>query len=65
MFAHGHAYTALSRAKRWDDVELLSLNWAAVKADPDAVAEYARLEKVAQTRSDQESFLRGRGHTAT
>ena len=44
MFASGHAYTALSRAQRMDQVQISALDRDAFKVDSDAVQEYARLE---------------------
>lgn len=48
MFAPGQAYTAMSRAQRWQDVSIASLSWSAFKVDEEAVKEYARLEKKEQ-----------------
>jgi len=44
MFAYGHAYTALSRARRWEDVDIIDLCTEAFRADPDAIEEYRRLQ---------------------
>ena len=46
MFAYGHAYTALSRARRWEDVEIIDICTEAFKVDIDAVKEYERLQAV-------------------
>jgi hypothetical protein len=46
MFAPGHAYTALSRARRWEDVHIIDLCTAAFKVDTDPVKEYGRLQAV-------------------
>ena len=48
MFAPGHAYTALSRVRRWEDVDVMDLHPDAFRVDHDAVAEYRRLEQLAQ-----------------
>ena len=47
MFAPGHAYTALSRTRQWQDVDISCLNRAAFSVDADAVKEYQRLEEKA------------------
>ena len=44
MFAPGHAYTAMSRARAWDDVDISSLDLEAFAVDREAIAEYRRLE---------------------
>ena len=46
MFAYGHAYTALSRARRWEDVDIIDICLEAFKADPEAIAEYDRLQAI-------------------
>jgi hypothetical protein len=44
MFAPGHAYTAMSRARAWHDVDISSLDLEAFAVDREAIAEYCRLE---------------------
>lgn len=44
MFAPGHAYTAMSRARAWNDVDISSLDLEAFAVDREAVAEHRRLE---------------------
>jgi ATP-dependent exoDNAse (exonuclease V) alpha subunit len=44
MFAPGHAYTAMSRARAWHDVDISSLDLEAFAVDREAIAEYSRLE---------------------
>jgi ATP-dependent DNA helicase PIF1 len=46
MFACGHAYTALSRAKQWEDVDIIELCTDAFKVDVDVIKEYERLQAV-------------------
>lgn len=48
MFAPGHAYTALSRAQRWDQVSISAVCKEAFKVDEEAVSEYERLESIAK-----------------
>lgn len=43
LFEAGQAYVALSRARRLEDVQILALDPAAFKANPEVAAEYARL----------------------
>ena len=43
IFANGHAYTALSRAQRIDQVQISALHRDAFKVDMDAVQKYDRL----------------------
>jgi ATP-dependent DNA helicase PIF1 len=47
MFADGQGYVALSRAISLDQLFLSELDFSAVKADPEAIAEYKRLEQKA------------------
>jgi ATP-dependent DNA helicase PIF1 len=44
IFSVGQAYTALSRAKRLEDVSIDKLDWSAFKVDHEAIKEYKRLE---------------------
>jgi len=46
MFACGHAYTALSRTGRWENVDIIELCTEAFKVDLDAVKEYDRLHAI-------------------
>jgi hypothetical protein len=46
MFAPGHAYTAISRARRWEDIHIIDLCAEAFKVDMDAVKEYKRVQAV-------------------
>jgi ATP-dependent exoDNAse (exonuclease V) alpha subunit len=43
IFSQGQAYVGLSRARTLDQVFLTQLDFDAIKADPEAVAEYDRL----------------------
>jgi hypothetical protein len=47
MFAEGQAYVGLSRATTADQLFLTELDFSAIKADPEAIAEYLRLEEKA------------------
>jgi len=47
MFAEGQAYVGLSRATTAEQLFLTNLDFTAIKADPGAIAEYQRLERVA------------------
>ena len=44
IFSDGQAYVALSRGRRLDELFLTHLDFDAIKADPEAIAEYQRLE---------------------
>lgn len=46
MFAPGHAYTAMSRARAWHDVDISSLDLEAFVVDKEAIVEYSRLESL-------------------
>jgi hypothetical protein len=46
FFAPGHAYVAISRASRWDDVKISDLDPAAFRVDHSVISEYARLHAV-------------------
>ncbi len=43
MFACGYVYTALSRARRWEDVDIIEFYADVFKVDVDAVKEYEKL----------------------
>lgn len=45
MFADGQGYVALSRATSPEQLFLTELDFGAIKADPEAIAEYRRLEQ--------------------
>ena len=47
MFADGQAYVGLSRATTPEELYITQLNFDAIKADQEAIAEYRRLESVA------------------
>jgi ATP-dependent exoDNAse (exonuclease V) alpha subunit len=47
MFAQGQGYVALSRAKSPEQLFLTELDFDAIKADPEAIAEHQRLERKA------------------
>jgi ATP-dependent DNA helicase PIF1 len=47
MFADGQGYVALSRATTPEQLFITQLNFDAIKADPEAIAEYRRLEREA------------------
>jgi hypothetical protein len=44
MFADGQGYVGLSRATTPNELYITRLNFDAIKADPEAIAEYRRLE---------------------
>jgi ATP-dependent exoDNAse (exonuclease V) alpha subunit len=44
MFADGQGYVALSRATTPEQLFISQLDFDAIRADPDAIAEYQRLE---------------------
>lgn len=46
IFSHGQAYTAISQARKLENVHIASLDWSAFKADPEAIQEYKRLERL-------------------
>jgi hypothetical protein len=46
FFAYGHAYTALSRASRWEDVRISDLHPSAFRVNPAVTTEYARLQNL-------------------
>jgi ATP-dependent DNA helicase PIF1 len=48
IFSDGQAYVALSRGKDLEKVFLTHLDFEAIKADPEAIAEYQRLEAKAE-----------------
>jgi len=48
MFCKGQAYTALSRARRFDNIEISTLCWNAFTIDDEAVEEYNRLENISK-----------------
>ena len=48
IFSDGQAYVALSRGKDLENVFLTHLDFEAIKADPEAIAEYQRLEAKAK-----------------
>ena len=47
MFADGQGYVGLSRATTPEELYITRLNFDAIKADPEAIAEYRRLEREA------------------
>ncbi len=44
MFATGQSYVAISRAKTWDSLNLISLEREAIKTDEQIIKEYQRLQ---------------------
>lgn len=48
LFCDGQAYVALSRGKDLEQVSLTHYVLEAIKADPEAIAEYERLESKAE-----------------
>ena len=44
MFAPGQSYVAISRAKTWDSLNLISLDREAIKTDKEIIEEYQRLQ---------------------
>jgi len=49
IFSNGQAYTAISRARRLEDVYIAALDWSAFKVDQEAVREYQRLEDISRS----------------
>jgi ATP-dependent exoDNAse (exonuclease V) alpha subunit len=49
MFACDHTYTTLSRARRWEDVDIIKLYTDAFKVDVDVVKEYERFQTMHNT----------------
>jgi ATP-dependent exoDNAse (exonuclease V) alpha subunit len=47
IFSYGQAYVALSPAITFNKVFFSHLDFEAIKADPEAIAEYERLERIA------------------
>jgi hypothetical protein len=47
MFTHGQAYVGLSRATMPEELFISHLDFNAIKADPETIAEYRRLEEKA------------------
>ena len=48
LFSPGQGYVAISRCKRWADVQIINLNRDSFITDPEVLEEYNRLEKIAQ-----------------
>jgi hypothetical protein len=46
IFSLGQAYVALSRVRKLSEIFLSYLDFSSIKADRDAIAEYARLEGI-------------------
>ena len=51
MFANGQAYIAMSRAKSWQNLEILSFNPDAIKVDNSMLVELNRLQHLFNTLS--------------
>lgn len=49
IFSNGQAYTAISRARRLEDVYIANLDFSAFMVDETAVREYQRLEEVSKS----------------
>jgi ATP-dependent exoDNAse (exonuclease V) alpha subunit len=47
LFSPGQAYTAVSRCKTWDNIQIIGLHREAFIVDPEVVKEYERLEHIA------------------
>jgi hypothetical protein len=47
MFADGQGYVGLGRATTSEQLFITQLDFNAIRADPDAIAEYRRLEQKA------------------
>ena len=48
IFSEGQAYVAISQVTTLEALYLTELNFSAFKADPEAIREYHRLEKIAE-----------------
>ena len=44
MFIYGYTYTALNRAKQWENVDIINIYLKTFKADLKTIAEYNRLQ---------------------
>jgi hypothetical protein len=51
MFTHGQVYVGLSRAITPEELFISHLDFNAIKADPEVIAEYRRLEEKAAERT--------------
>jgi ATP-dependent DNA helicase PIF1 len=49
IFCNGQAYTAISRARKLEDVHISSLDWSAFQVDQAAVKEYVRLQELSDS----------------
>ena len=47
MFTCGQAYVAISRARRWQDISIISFPADAFRTNTDVVREYERLQHIA------------------
>jgi ATP-dependent exoDNAse (exonuclease V) alpha subunit len=57
IFVPGQAYTALSRGRTWEGVEIIDLNWNAFLVDEDAVKEYERLSLISEQVQNRSSNM--------
>jgi ATP-dependent exoDNAse (exonuclease V) alpha subunit len=49
IFAYDHTYTALNRARQWENIDIIDIYLEAFKANPEAIAEYYRLQTIYNT----------------
>ncbi|GBC10072.1 hypothetical protein RclHR1_09310007 [Rhizophagus clarus] len=47
LFAPGHAYTAISRCPKWENIQIINLDRDSFKVDPNVIKEYSRLKQIA------------------
>ena len=47
LFTYGHAYTAMSRCPKWDNIQIMNLSKNSFMVDPNVIEEYTQLEQLA------------------
>ncbi|GBB87315.1 hypothetical protein RclHR1_13740010 [Rhizophagus clarus] len=47
LFAPGHAYTAISRCSKWENIQIINLDRDSFKVDPKVIKEYSQLKQIA------------------